>query len=113
MIKVVDVGDGYNNHDGIFDVPVAGIYVLTFTIYANYNHKDRTELVIDGQVKTAALADAYAINNYHTSTATIVVSANAGDHVFFVGLTSNQSVMCLAILTEVYRHFWVGCFTKV
>jgi len=84
MFKVVDtcIGDGYNNHDGIFDVPVAGIYVFTFTIYANYHHYVRTELVIDGQVKTAALADADEIGDYHTSTATIVISANAGDHVF-------------------------------
>ncbi|XP_052800886.1 uncharacterized protein LOC128231532 [Mya arenaria] len=81
-VEMTDLGSGYNNNDGIFDVPVAGIYVFTFTIYAEQHYEVRAELVVNGQVKTALIADADEINDYHTGTATIVVQVNAGDHVF-------------------------------
>lgn len=79
--QVIDVGNGYNNQDGIFDVPVTGVNVFTYTIYANSHHYVRAELVINGQVKTAAMADGETVNEIHSSTANIVVSVNAGDHV--------------------------------
>jgi len=79
--QVIDVGDGYNSQDGIFDVPVTGVYVFTYTIYTAH-HYIRTELVINGQVKTTAMTDAEWVNEVRTSTAIIVTPANAGDHVF-------------------------------
>jgi len=79
--QVIDVGDGYSNQDGIFDVPVTGVYVFTYTVYAVNNHYVRTELVINGQVKTASTADGETVREVHTSTAIIVTPANAGDHV--------------------------------
>ncbi|XP_052813340.1 multimerin-1-like [Mya arenaria] len=81
-VEMTDLGGAYNNRDGIFDVPVAGIYVFTFTIYSDYSHEVRAELIIDGQVKSVLLADADEVNDYHTGTATVVVQVNAGDHVF-------------------------------
>lgn len=88
MIQVLDVGGGYNNNDGIFDVPVTGIYVFTYTIYSNLHQFIKAELVINGQVKTSLYADADNVEAYHTGTATIVIHANAGDHVF-VRLSNN------------------------
>jgi len=78
--QVIDVGDGYNNQDGIFDVPVTGVYVFTYTIYTAH-HYVRTELVINGEVKTASMADGETVGETHSSSATIVSPANAGDHV--------------------------------
>jgi len=81
-IQVLDIGAGYSQSDGIFDVPVAGVYVFTVTIYTQDNKHTIAELVVNGHVATYMIADTQDAYDYHTATAIVVTQANAGDHVF-------------------------------
>jgi len=81
-IQVLDIGEGYSPLDGIFDVPVTGVYVFTVTIYAEDYRHVIAELVVNGQVQTYLIADTERAGDYHTGTAIVVAQVNAGDHVF-------------------------------
>jgi len=107
--QVIDVGGGYNNQDGIFDVPVTGVYVFVYTVYADQNHFVRTELVINGQVKTASIADGATPHEVHSSTAIIVVPANAGEHVFVRRADTNSQCNIVSSMTLAVSSFsgWI------
>ena len=103
--QVIDVGDGYNNQDGIFDVPVTGVYVFMYTVYAKDFHYVRAELVINGQVKTAAMADCETVRELHSSTATIVISVNAGDHVLVRRADTTSQCNVLSNANQAFSTF--------
>ena len=108
VFQVIDVGDGYNSQDGIFNVPVTGVYVFTYTIYT-YHHYVRTELVINGQVKTTAMTDAESADEVRTATAILVISANAGDHVFVRRADTHSQCNIFSSITYVVPTFsgWI------
>ena len=77
-----DSGDGYNNQDGLYVVPVTGVYVFTYTVYVDQHNQIHAELVINGQVKNSLFADYDSSGNEDNSaTAISVLQVNAADHV--------------------------------
>ncbi|KAL3874082.1 hypothetical protein ACJMK2_037145 [Sinanodonta woodiana] len=81
-VEEVDVGGGFNQRDSIFDVPVTGTYVFTWTTVPNLSSYVQTELIINGVVKGNAYAESNETHNVHPSTGIVVVQVNKGDHVY-------------------------------
>ncbi|XP_052783266.1 complement C1q-like protein 4 [Mya arenaria] len=81
-ILVTNVGRAYNAHDGAFVVPVNGTYVFAVSLFSQGNKFVCVELVVNGDVKGEVFADSEEINDYHSSSASIVVDVNVGDHVY-------------------------------
>ncbi|XP_069104728.1 uncharacterized protein [Argopecten irradians] len=77
----LDRGGNYNKADGVYTVPVGGLYVFTWTTTSTSEVDVFTELVVDGTSWGRILTDG---DNYHwdATTAIVVVPVNAGDHVF-------------------------------
>ncbi|XP_069105220.1 uncharacterized protein [Argopecten irradians] len=77
----LDRGGNYNTADGVYTVPVGGLYVFTWTTTSTSEVDVFTELVVDGTSWGRILTDG---DNYHwdATTAIVVVPVNAGDHVF-------------------------------
>ena len=97
LFQVTNAGDGYSNRDGIFDAPVSGLYVVVYTLYGGSRTELRGKLIVDGQVKTASVADGYNGVDYVTPTTVIVIviHVNAGERVFVRRAYENSG--CLTI----------------
>ncbi|XP_052791470.1 complement C1q-like protein 4 [Mya arenaria] len=76
----INEGNGYSSSDGIFDAPLAGLYVFTWTV-ADFHDWYATELMADGVSRGATIAD-NGDTDIATGTAIVVVKLNAGSHVF-------------------------------
>ncbi|XP_045163975.2 uncharacterized protein LOC123528304 [Mercenaria mercenaria] len=79
----VDIGSAYNEHDGIYVVPETGIYVFSWSYLSNYHEWAQTEIVVNGVSKGSTISDDPTnVGFWSPATALVVVSVNAGDHVF-------------------------------
>ncbi|XP_060555142.1 complement C1q-like protein 4 isoform X2 [Ruditapes philippinarum] len=76
-----NVGNGYNSHDGIFDAPITGVYVFTYTVTPDFHNFIYAELIVDGVIRDVIIADSQEIHDIHPATATAVVHVTAGQHV--------------------------------
>lgn len=81
VLQEIDVGNGYNGQDGIFDAPITGVYVFTITLVPDFFKYVQAEIVINGVVKGNIFADSDEIHDIHPASTSIVVHVNAGDHV--------------------------------
>ncbi|XP_045199029.2 complement C1q-like protein 4 [Mercenaria mercenaria] len=77
-----NVGNGYNSRDGIFDVPVTGVYVFTVTLVQYPNENIQAEVIVDGVVKGFIFVDYQQNHEIDQASTSIVVHVNAGNHVF-------------------------------
>lgn len=80
--EALDNGNGYTPTDGIYIVPESGIYVFTWTMLAGSHQEFDTHLVVNGQVKGSSFSDTSENGDYYQSTAVVVISVSAGDHIF-------------------------------
>lgn len=67
--------------DGIFDAPVTGVYVFTWTIAAKAQSWLVSELIVSGERKGLITSDNDA-NDLTPTTAIALVHLNAGQHVY-------------------------------
>ena len=86
-VETLDIGSGYNHSTSIYTVPLTGVYTFTWTIRVLGSTYYATELVVDNVVKESLLTYAAA----SVTTATTVVSVNAGDRVFIRVQSRNGS----------------------
>ncbi|XP_033754237.1 uncharacterized protein LOC117337377 [Pecten maximus] len=90
--ETLDHGSGYNPSDGLYTVPESGTYVLTWTIISNTHEEFNTLLIVNGAVMGASFSDTSGVGDYHTSSATVVLTLNEDDHVFIrMGITALES----------------------
>ncbi|XP_060577780.1 uncharacterized protein LOC132734917 [Ruditapes philippinarum] len=88
--EVLDTGNGYNEHDGIYIVPESGIYVFTWTFIADYSEYAVNEIVINGAAKGWTISDGSGHCILRSpSSGLILASVNAGDHVFIRRVTGH------------------------
>ncbi|KAL4237337.1 hypothetical protein ACF0H5_002055 [Mactra antiquata] len=77
---LTNIGNGYNNHHGVFIVPVSGIYLLTSSLLSRPGEEYFAELVINGT--PIARLNGRGVNGRHgTGTQTAIVFLNKGDDV--------------------------------
>ncbi|XP_060562508.1 uncharacterized protein LOC132722097 [Ruditapes philippinarum] len=81
--EVLDIGNGYNEHDGIYIVPESGIYVFTWTFAADYAEYIVTGIVVNGATQGWTVSDASDRRLLLSPSSGLVLArVNAGDHVF-------------------------------
>ncbi|XP_033755045.1 EMILIN-2-like [Pecten maximus] len=80
--ETLDQGDGYNPRDGLYIAPESATYVLTWTTICNPHNYFKTLLVVNGAIRGTSWTDSQEINDYHQTTAVIVLTLNQGDHIF-------------------------------
>ncbi|OWF50143.1 uncharacterized protein LOC110450864 [Mizuhopecten yessoensis] len=80
--ETLDQGNGYNPREGLYITPESGTYVLTWTTLCNAHEAIQTVLVVNGAVKGVSWTDSNEINDYHQTTAVVVLTLNQGDRVF-------------------------------
>lgn len=78
----LDIGKGYHTGNGIYTVPVSGVYVFTWSTTCDPHDEIITELVVNGAVKGVADADCSDADDVHVSTGLSVVSVHRDDQVF-------------------------------
>ncbi|XP_069105464.1 uncharacterized protein [Argopecten irradians] len=76
----LDMGDNYNMADGVYIVPVTGVYVFTWSCTSTTADVD-TELIVDGSSRGTLLTEGDN-NHWDHTTGFIVTPVSAGDHVF-------------------------------
>lgn len=81
-----NIGLGYHKEDGIFIVPISGLYVFSWTVIAENNGWASVEIVVNANVLGTMFANDSGFsgdhNNWESGTGLIVVNVNDGDHVF-------------------------------
>ncbi|XP_076106875.1 complement C1q tumor necrosis factor-related protein 3-like [Mytilus galloprovincialis] len=78
---ILDTTSSYNVGDGVFTVPMTGIYVFTWTASVGNGNWETTELIVNGTPYAYTLVDAGASGDYGSGTQTVVLKVNQSDHV--------------------------------
>ena len=79
---VTNVGNVYNNNDGLFVAPVSGMYVFFWSVSATYDNNLYTELVKDGTAYAYSHADSSTSTEYVSAANSAVLQVNLGQHVY-------------------------------
>ena len=82
IVVPLNRGNGYKNFDGIFNVPVTGTYVFTWSIMADAHGIVYTQLMKNAEVIGTRYADSDTATVWDFSTGVVVVDAAQGDHVY-------------------------------
>lgn len=78
-----NIGGGYKKHSGMFSAPVAGVYVLTWTIYSGDHGKTAFGIYVNDDMVCSTFGETDDDNgDYDSDTGVIVVSLNQYDDVF-------------------------------
>ncbi|XP_033724927.1 uncharacterized protein LOC117314937 [Pecten maximus] len=90
---MIDVGNGYNHGNGIYVVPVSGVYAFTWSTTSAVNNGRAicTYLMINGVVTSGTCADSDA-SDWESATGVIVTSVSAGDHVYVLSRSIGQII---------------------
>lgn len=80
---ISNVGDGYNNQDGVFTAPIDGTYVFFCKITGANNPGDLYfEFMLNGSAKTRNLVYSRSSVKYRTASNLIVLQLSLGDRVW-------------------------------
>lgn len=94
-----NIGGGYNKHSGMFSAPVAGVYVLTWTIYSGDNGKTAFGIFVNDDMVCSTFGETNDVDyDYDSDTGVIVVSLNQYDDVFI------RSIMTCS--TDIVSFAW-------
>ncbi|OWF47659.1 uncharacterized protein LOC110454071 [Mizuhopecten yessoensis] len=80
---VLDTANGYNHGNGIYEVPVSGVYVFTWSTTCDDDPTTSisTGLMVNGVLRSATIADS-SPSEWESATGIIVTSVSVGDHVY-------------------------------
>ncbi|XP_052784562.1 complement C1q-like protein 4 [Mya arenaria] len=107
-VLVTNVGKAYNAHDGAFVVPVNGTYAFAVSLFSQGKKYVGVEIVVNGDVKGEVFADSQEINDVHSSSASVVVDVNVGDHVYVRrGADSTCGILSQASRGRTYFSGWL------
>ncbi|XP_076106873.1 complement C1q tumor necrosis factor-related protein 3-like [Mytilus galloprovincialis] len=79
---ILDTTSSYNNGDGVFVVPITGIYVFTWTVSVGMDDWQNTELVVNGIPYAYTKVDSGTGSDYGSGTQIVVLKVNKRDHVW-------------------------------
>ncbi|XP_060078640.1 uncharacterized protein LOC132558126 [Ylistrum balloti] len=79
---LLDVDGNYHLGDGVYRVPVTGVYVFTWCTTGTTTDNVVTELVVNGTPRGTIFSDAETGHAWDSSTGVIVTLVSEGDHVF-------------------------------
>ncbi|XP_061188349.1 uncharacterized protein LOC133196477 [Saccostrea echinata] len=79
---IINEGNGYNKHDGVFIVPTNGIYAFHWSLKVDAHSWASVEIIVNGNAIGCASSDTLRIGDWGTGSELVVTHANVGDHVF-------------------------------
>ena len=98
--KVVsNIGNGYNEADGIFTASVAGTYVFTWTAFNKVHTHMQTELVVNNAVYGRTWSDANDHSDVAIASNTVVVTLDSGDVVWIRSNTVHSGTISGNLMT--------------
>ncbi|XP_033728536.1 uncharacterized protein LOC117317737 [Pecten maximus] len=80
--EMLDQGGGYSPYDGIYEVPVSGTYVITWTMFCYGRSAFQNQLVVNGNTRGSTWTDSDEINDNHQATGTVIIYLQQGDRLF-------------------------------
>lgn len=86
---VTNIGNHYNQHNGMFTCPSYGVYAFSWTIVVG--DYIGTQLVVNSKAVGAMYTTAFHLDDIQTSTGMAIVEVNQGD-VVYVRVNSDTSV---------------------
>ncbi|XP_045201942.2 uncharacterized protein LOC123555361 [Mercenaria mercenaria] len=102
-VQALDNVDMYNQRDGIFEPPVSGVYVFTWTVAAPVHTHIATELVIAGRMAGVITSDSDASQSSgsgtHPATAVVVAQVNVSTHCY-IRVRHTGSGDCAWVLSD-------------
>ncbi|XP_060601954.1 uncharacterized protein LOC132755164 isoform X1 [Ruditapes philippinarum] len=76
-------GNAYNNHTGVFTVPKEGVYMFYLAFGAGFEaHRLWLHIVVDGQAKVAGVADTVQTNHDAQGTNLVLLHLHKGESVW-------------------------------
>ncbi|XP_069103082.1 uncharacterized protein [Argopecten irradians] len=88
-----DTRNAYNHGNGIYEVPVSGVYVFTWSTTSDLNGGGSicSRLMVNGADRSGTCADA-TTSDWDTATGLIVTSVNSGDHVYITSKSTGNLI---------------------
>ncbi|XP_060564576.1 uncharacterized protein LOC132723806 [Ruditapes philippinarum] len=77
---VTNIGNGYNNHQGVFTAPISGLYLFTTSLMSNHNMEFWLNFVVNRTI-IARLNDRGTDGRHGSGSQTIILSLNKGEYV--------------------------------
>ena len=94
-------GQTYNSHNGIFTVPKAGVYLLTFTISTNeLDHWIIVQIKVNNELIVEAGVDSKYTRHTEMGGNTVIVPLNGGESVWLEVTDSSQGTLFGGIRRE-------------
>ena len=78
---ILNIGESYNNYDGVFVAPRKGVYLFSWTISINSGNYAVTELVVENTV-ISSTGDTATKGGYDSTSMTALCKMNKNDHAF-------------------------------
>ncbi|XP_069137022.1 inner ear-specific collagen-like [Argopecten irradians] len=78
---LLDTDSSYNTGDGVYQVPVSGVYVFTWISTGETEDFIFLELIVNGSPRAATTSDTYMGGSWDSATGLVLVHVSAGDHV--------------------------------
>ncbi|XP_062612000.1 uncharacterized protein LOC134273808 [Saccostrea cucullata] len=79
---IINEGNGYTKHDGVFIVPIKGTYVFHWSFKVAVQSWASVEIIVNGNAIGCASSDTQRADHWGTGSELVITHVNVGDHVF-------------------------------
>ncbi|XP_062617644.1 uncharacterized protein LOC134279297 [Saccostrea cucullata] len=79
---IINEGNGYSKHDGVFIVPVTGTYAFHWSLKVTVRSWASVEIIVNGNAIGCASSETQRVDHWGTGSELVITHANFGDHVF-------------------------------
>ncbi|XP_053374375.1 cerebellin-4-like [Mercenaria mercenaria] len=87
---ITNIGNGYNNHHGLFIAPVSGLYMFSTTILSGQNVEYVAAIEINGS-DVVRMFERGTDNRHGSATQTVIVQLKKGDDVAVQSLSADHT----------------------
>lgn len=105
---LTNAGSSYNQRDGVFTAPTAGVYVFHWVTYSQHQGDVITELVINSVSRGCSRSDSHTLDEHHASSGLVVLHVSQGDLVSVRTHSVWHSIGKVMSFDDYYRSSFSG-----